>query len=270
MTGVQRVAVPTALPNGILGVRSEGGGSQYRLLHFHEQGYCVRTIGDEKELKQAYRLRHRVFREELGWLRASPAGLDIDKYDDWATSLGIFSSQCGSHLVATLRLLPPDKPFMLEEEFSELLPLGASLRKECDTTEISRFATLQSSGATEAHTLSVLLYKAWYQWSVLNSVRYVYLEVEARYARKLRMMGFTTCQLGPSRKLPPAYAESVALLLDWDEFRATNSLKRPEFLEWISKAQLVPAAKPRRRRVPLSTLAAYSKRFQHETAPFVR
>jgi len=245
-------------------------GVRYRSLHYHEQGYCIRTIEHEKELRQAYRLRHLVFREGLRWVSNSPDGLDIDEYDQWATSLGIFNSQCGSSLVATLRLLPPDKPFMLEEEFADLLPPGLALRKELDTTEITRFATLQEVGDGESHTLSILLYKAWYQWSLLNSVRYVYLEVESRYARKLRMMGFPTSQLGPSRRLPPACAESVALLLDWEEFRTTNGIKRPEFLEWMSRAQSVPAVRPLRRHVPSSRLAAYSEGSLHETEPSVR
>jgi acyl homoserine lactone synthase len=245
-------------------------GVSYRSLHYHEQGYCIRTIENDEERRQAYRLRHLVFCEGLCWVSENPNGLDIDKYDERATSLGIFSDQCGSRLVATLRLLPPDKPFMLEEEFADLLPPGLALRKERDTTEITRFATLQGIGENESHTLSLLLYKAWYQWSVQNSVRYVYLEVESRYARKLRMMGFPTSQLGPSRRLPPACADSVALLLDWEEFRATNSSKRPEFLEWISKAQSVRAVRPRRQHGLSSRLAAYSGRSLHETALSVR
>lgn len=261
---------PIVLAEEMQGLESGQCGVRYRSLHYHEQGYCIRTIEHAEELRQAYRLRHLVFCEGLRWVSKSPDGLDIDEYDERATSLGIFDSQCGSRLVATLRLLPPDRPFMLEEEFADLLPPGVTLRKELDTTEITRFATLQGVGESESHTLSILLYKAWYQWSVLNSVRYVYLEVESRYARKLRMMGFPTSQLGPSRRLPPACAESVALLLDWEEFRATNGIKRPEFLEWMSRAQSVSAVRRRRRRVPSSRLAAYSERLLHETAPSVR
>ena len=254
----------------IRGFESVQCGTRYWPLHLHEEGYCIRTIESEEERWQAYRLRHLVFSEGLQWVSKSPDGLDVDEYDGWATCLGIFNGQCGSHLVATLRLLPPDRPFMLEEEFAELLPPGVVLRKENDTTEITRFAISQDVGAGESHTLSRLLYKALYQWSLLNSVRYVYLEVEARYARKLRMMGFPANPIGPSRRLPPACAESVALMLDWEEFRASNSIKRPEFLEWMSKGQSAPAVKPRRRRGPASKLAVYSERSRHETAPFVR
>ncbi len=253
-----------------LTAKSSGLPAHHQPLHFHEQGCCIRTIREEAERLQAYRLRYRIFCKGLGWVGDNPQELDRDEYDDRAVLLGIFQENCSTQLVATLRLLLADGPFMVEREFSALLSPETCLRKERDTTEITRFAIDPQVGTERAQRLCALLYKAWYQWSLQNDVRYVYLEVETRYWRKLRMIGFPCEPLGPSRRLPPGEADSVALILDWETFREVNRAKRPDWLAWMSTARSRPAAWPRRPLGRASRLAAYRGCSTRETAPSVR
>ncbi|MDC4223559.1 MAG: GNAT family N-acetyltransferase [Candidatus Manganitrophus sp.] len=115
----------------------------YRTIQFYEEGCCVRSIESEEEFLQAYRLRYQVFCETLGWVPPNPTGLEIDRYDSFATMIGLFSEE--NALLGLIRLLPPDQPFMLETDFCDLVAPGYRIRKETDTTEISRLAIAPSA-----------------------------------------------------------------------------------------------------------------------------
>lgn len=72
-----------------------------------------------RELEQAFRLRHRVFVEELGWeaLRR-PDGLEIDQFDgDHAVHMLAWD---GRRLVGYQRLLPTTRAYLLSEIYPHL------------------------------------------------------------------------------------------------------------------------------------------------------
>jgi N-acyl-L-homoserine lactone synthetase len=81
--------------------------------------------------------------------------------------------------------------------------------------------------------------KGIYQWAVENEIRYYYLEVEHRFLRALRMLGFPCEPIGPVVKLPPAGAGAVAALYDMARSDNENMDKRPSFLEWISTIRTI-------------------------------
>ena len=171
----------------------------YRAVNFCEAEYRVRSIECEEDRIQAYRLRHLVFSQILGWVPPSPNGLEIDRYDKSAISVGLFS-ESGS-IAGLVRFLTPDQSYMLETEFAELLVPGHNLRKEADTVEISRLAVTplpRDGGLLPGHFHMIL--KALYQWSLVNSVRYAYMEVEKRVWRTLRILGFPCEPIGPIRR----------------------------------------------------------------------
>ena len=64
-----------------------------RHLAFSERGWLVKTLWQEKELYASYKLRHQVYSDLLGWVPKSKDELEIDSYDSWATSIGIFSGK---------------------------------------------------------------------------------------------------------------------------------------------------------------------------------
>lgn len=206
----------------------------YRAIHFEEEGYSVRSIESGEDRMQAYRFRHFVFRETLQWIPTDPAGLDIDEYDPVTTSVGVFKAET---LVGLARFIPPDHRFMLEREFRALVTVEHRIRKTPETAEITRLAVAPPSwrgAGIGPRQLSLLLYKAVYQWSVANGVRYLYLVVERRFHRALVHSGFPCAALGQGGRLPPAHVESVAAILDWEAFRTMHRGSRPAFLAWIS------------------------------------
>ncbi|MFO0706863.1 MAG: GNAT family N-acetyltransferase [Nitrospira sp.] len=206
-----------------------------REIEFREGEFIVKTLSGE-ELQQAYRLRHRVFAESLGWVSQSDDRREVDLYDLWGTMIGLVRDD--GTLAGVARLLPSSGPFMLEQDLASLLPPGYQVRKAPDTAEITRLAIdpdIRDQGRS-GKILRVLL-KGVYQWAIENEIRFYYLEVEERFLRVLRACGFPCEPLGPAVSLPPAYARSVAALYDMVQFDQLNSRCRPHFREWMSVIQ---------------------------------
>ena len=202
-------------------------------IHFYEGSLLVKSLTDEYELSASYALRHKVYAETLKWVPTSVDGLEVDAYDAWGTSLGVFS-EIGD-LIGVIRLLPSYGPFMLESEFQPCMAPGYRFRKERDTNEITRLTvdpSLTDKGLS-SRMLLVLL-KGLYQWLIQNDVHYSYMVIEKRFLRVLHRLGFPARPISPFLALPPAGAVCGAALLDWEEFREENMRKRPAFFEWIS------------------------------------
>jgi acyl homoserine lactone synthase len=132
---------------------------------------------------------------------------------------------------------------MLEKDFMALLPSEHTIRKAPDTAEITRLAVDPDIRDAKLSTRTMLaVLKGVYQWAVENEIRYYYLEVEHRFLRALRMLGFPCEPIGPVVKLPPAGASAVAALYDMEHFDERNAKQRPEFLQWISTITTVDGA----------------------------
>ena len=204
-----------------------------RLLDLREDDLLVRTLSDEEELKASYRLRHQVFAERLQWVAATEDGIEVDPYDAFATSVGLFDSD--HHLRGVFRMVNPPYPFMLESEFQACLLPDCKIRKERDTAEITRLAidpTLTDRGLSIR--FMQVLFKGVYQWSMQNEIRFLYMVVEKRFLRVLRGMGFTCEAVSPAVSLPPAGALSIAAVLDWKQFHDICPQKQPVFFRWIN------------------------------------
>ncbi len=214
----------------------------YETIRFDEGPYCIRSLAGKEDRLKAGRLRHEVFCQNLKWVPPSADGLETDKHDPFSMAIGVFSA--GEELLGVFRFLPPSRPFMLEHEFFPLLASGYQVRKEWDTAEVTRFTVapnLRQHGISPAH-ISKLMHKGMYQWSQENDVRYIYVAVERRFWRALVIAGFPFEPIGPVTALPPAGAESVAAILDWENFRSENRRKRATFLDWLEARQ--PASVP--------------------------
>src|SRR5512146_1176093 len=207
---------------------------------FCEGEFQVRTLESEEELRQAYRLRHRVFAEGLKWVPETTNRLETDIYDSWSHSIGVFSEW--GRLLGIVRMTQAPVPFMLESEFSACLVGSHPVRKELDTAEITRLAV--DPGITDRSLSTQLMctvIKGAYQWCLAHDIRYTYLVVEKRLLRALRLMGWPCQPIGEPVALPPAQAVSVASLIDLDEFRFNGATKRPELLKWYSSVDDRPA-----------------------------
>ena len=202
-------------------------------VFFIEDDLFIREIEKKQDHLKAYRLRHKVYCEFLHWVEPSPDELEIDRYDFFSTSMGVFET--GGDLLGVIRIIPSDSLFMLEKEFLPLVSADHRIRKECDTAEITRLTTLVPHHLTiiKQHRVSMLLYKGVYHWSLLNGVRYLYFVVEMRFLRVLNRVGFPCVPIGPVTTLGEG-VQTIAIILDWEVFRLEASLSQPTFFKWIS------------------------------------
>ncbi len=232
--------------------------SEAKKLCFSEGEFLVKTLESEEELREAYRLRHRVFAEELKWVPETGSGLETDIYDAWSHSIGVFSDW--GRLLGIVRMTQAPVPFMLESEFSACLVGSHRVRKELDTAEITRLAVdPRITDRSLSTKVMCTVIKGAYQWCLAHEVRFTYIVVEKRLLRALRLMGWPCQTIGEPVALPPAQAVSVASLIDLDEFRSNGAGKRPEALRWFSS---IDAQSPARNgRMPMSD-RTLSRNFQ--------
>lgn len=204
-----------------------------RSIEFREDRLLVKTLSDEQDLSASYHLRHQVFADRLQWVAKSDDGLEVDAYDTFATSVGLFDDE--RKLRGVFRMVSPPYPFMIESEFRPCLLPNCEIRKERDTVEITRLAldpTLTDKGLSIR--FMQVLFKGVYQWSMHNDVRYLYMVIEKRFLRVLRGMGFSCEAISPAVSLPPAGALSIAAVLDWKQFHETCPQKQPAFFQWMN------------------------------------
>jgi acyl homoserine lactone synthase len=204
-----------------------------RPIEFREDRLLVKTLSDDHDLRASYHLRHQVFADRLQWVAKSDDELEVDPYDAFATSVGLFDEE--QRLRGVFRMVSSSYPFMIESEFKPCLLPDYEIRKERDTVEITRLAldpTLTDKGLSIR--LMQVLFKGVYQWSMQNEVRYLYMVVEKRFLRVLRGMGFSCEAISPAVSLPPAGTLSIAAVLDWKNFHETCPQKQPSFFQWIN------------------------------------
>ncbi len=212
---------------------SEGVIQKARQIAFFEGEFLVKELESEEELRQAYRLRHKVFAETLRWVPTTDDGQEMDMYDLWGTLIGLVGND--GKVLGLARLLPSSGQFMLEQDLCMLLPPGHVVRKERDTAEITRLAldpAITDKGLSSRLLLSLI--KGIYQWALVHDVRYFYLEVEHRFFRVLQAIGIPCDPLGPPVALPPAGAVSVAATMDIINCEQVLARKRPQLMEWMA------------------------------------
>jgi len=212
-------------------------------LSFYEGEFIVKTIRDEMEKRQAYYLRYEIFSQRLKWTKGNQEMMERDEYDESAIFLGVFKKQ--ERLVAYLRLLLPDKPFMLEKVFSMLVGTDHVIRHLDDTAEVSRLCV--ASGAKHdiihcgfgVNSITLLLYKGVYHCCLSNAIRYIYLVVEPKLLRLLKIKGYPCRSIGPSKIMPDGVS-AVAAMMDWREFETLSAVRNPKMLEWFIQYQQTP------------------------------
>jgi N-acyl-L-homoserine lactone synthetase len=214
-------------------------------LIFQEEKFLVKSIAAPEEIDAAMRLRHEVFREELRWVPPTPDRSDRDRYDDFAHPIGVFDEQ--GELIGHVRLILAPDPYMIEKEFSVLLPADGSFKKTPGMAESTRICVRKDCRKISVGpaTLAHLLYKAVYQWSLMNDSRYLVTIIEQRYFHYLKRY-FPFREVADFAPLGEGVMSGIALL-DWREFEERAREKRPSFFNWISDLRpLVPSGSPLR------------------------
>jgi acyl homoserine lactone synthase len=232
-------------------------------VFIQDENYTAKNIINKREMLDAYRLRHKIFCQELGWVSDKSSSFEIDSYDLHAVPIGVFDAQ--GDLKAFLRIITSRNTFMMEKEFPYLLQDDYEIQKKSDTAEISRLCvdpgarTEKITGNFGVHYVSMILYKGVYHWCLKNNVRYLYLVVEEKVYRLLCAKGFPCDLIGEPRVMPDGVV-AVAAMLDWKRFEETNELRRPNMLAWFRLDQLNHSQSRLRQRESCSQRRVFSLR----------
>ena len=209
---------------------------RYQNIIFFEHGLQVKSLATPMELKESYKLRHKVFAEELNWITAQKNYLDIDTYDGKNMApIGVFDQ--GDKLIAQLRITLPQRVFMMEKEFAELI--DTSIDKNPETVEVSRVCTTTEIRRAKIETdygnfyISMLLYKGLYLWCLSNNISIMYMVIEYKLLRLLKLSGFPCHKAGPPTIMPDGVT-AVAVKISWKEFQSINENKKPQLLGWFN------------------------------------
>ncbi|HYC04006.1 MAG TPA: acyl-homoserine-lactone synthase [Azospirillaceae bacterium] len=165
----------------------------------------------------AWRLRYRVFCEEMGWTIPTADLLEFDDLDGDA-----------HHCVALLhgraagywRLLPTTGPYLLERSFPELL--GAPPRSPL-LLELSRFALCQNLSVMARLRAGRALVDALHrQGAALGATKLIGV-TDPRFARFLPACGLDVTPMTPARTVGEARGRPVEALVVTAELRAAET-----------------------------------------------
>jgi N-acyl-L-homoserine lactone synthetase len=167
----------------------------------HPYQVCCVGCTDTAQRDAIHRLRHDYFVAERGWAAPDPAapGRESDAYDPHCFHLAVFDrEEAGSgapRAAAYLRALPwrEGTGFMLEREFSPLLPEGHELIVS-NSAELSRLVVaphVKAQGAAATRRVIELLLRLLYALSLREGWDSYYAVVEeawlAAFVRRYRL-----------------------------------------------------------------------------------
>lgn len=143
------------------------------------------------ELREMYRLRHRVFRDRLDWNVSVSGGYEVDSFDALRPHYLLLRAPTG-RLDGCVRLLPTTGPTMLRDSFSTLLG-GHSAPDDPGVWESSRFALDLHPSAPKQGGLSLGTYELFagmIEFGLARKLRSIVTVTDLRVERILRRAGW--------------------------------------------------------------------------------
>jgi len=154
----------------------------------------------QNEMEQVYRLRHKVFVEELGWTElAKPDGREIDQFDTKHAVHMLYIEN--KKVLGYQRLLPSTRPHLLTEITPQLCevepPVGAHI------WEVSRHCV--APGHREkgrfASPIANCLLSGIVEWGLANGVSVAIIEIDPLLLLRLVQLHFRMLPLGLPQRI---------------------------------------------------------------------
>ena len=202
-----------------------------------EDGVRLKIAQREDDKNKAYKLRHILFSQELKWVPESEDGREIDEYDTSAVMLIAQDSQ--NQVLGHMRIHPPETPFMIEDEFSQLLHKSCHIKKTPDIVEVTRCGVAPWARSLKFRTpwgsadVFTLLIKGTYAWCLEHGCNYVYAVTDHKVIRLLKMRGFPVEPLGEPTLMPDGVI-AVAFGIDWRRFEEKTFQQNRGMLAWFT------------------------------------
>jgi N-acyl-L-homoserine lactone synthetase len=199
---------------------------------FADDDLKIMTLSQPAEKYYAYKLRKKIFCDELNWVNNRDHDIEVDDYDAYATLIGVLDAT--NKLLGTLRIIPAGYAMMIEKEFACLIKKTHQIIKSPRAAEISRLCIRKSIRHNRQARVSHALYKGAYNWCLRNTVQFLYVVVGHKMLRHLRLVGFPCQSIGPILPLAGGYL-SMAAMVDLNKL---DKAARLRFTVAESKASL--------------------------------
>ncbi len=177
------------------------------------------------EMEQAYRLRHRVFVEEMGWHNlAKPDGRETDQFDNKHAVHMLYIER--GEVLGYQRLLPSTRPHLLSDIMPELCeverPIGA------DIWEISRHCVAPGyrSDGSYADGITNALASGLLEWAFECGVSKFIVEIEPAELLPLVQLRFQPLPLGLPHKINGRDVIAVTLTFDEGTLERLREMRR--------------------------------------------
>jgi len=166
-----------------------------------QEGLMIHIVTPENqhlfraEMEQAYRLRHRVFVEEMGWQDLQrPDGREIDQFDDERAVHMLYIQ--GGAVLGYQRMLPSTRPHLLSDIFPHLCegerPVGP------DVWEWTRYCVERphrERGRALSPVANALL-SGIVEWGLSSGVSTIIIQMNPLWLLRLVQLHFRTIPLG--------------------------------------------------------------------------
>ena len=197
--------------------------------------FSTRIITDPQDLQAIYRLRYRVYCEERKFLSSAdyPDGTERDAYDAHSVSFATFDQD--GRVAAAVRLVRQERERGLP--YQEHCPLydDAVLPTPAAVGEVSRlvlnrgYRTPPGGGSTGTVVMEV--YRAMYQHSREQGIRYWYAAMERSLVRMLARIGVAFERIGPEVDY---FGPVAPYLLDLEALDWRLARCNPAFLQYLT------------------------------------
>lgn len=193
------------------------------------------------QIASMYRLRHRVFKERLGWNVDVHDGIEKDQFDA-ASPAYLVRLDAVDAVTACVRLLPTTGPYMLRDTFANLAS-GRLLPNSPLVWESSRFA-IQPAGSTEMATNGLSnatfeLFAAMIEFGLARDLSEIVTVTDLRVERILRRAGWPLRRLGEPSTIDTTRAVAGSLEISLEALqrvRETSGITMPVLWEPAWKA----------------------------------
>ena len=167
----------------------------------------------QNEMEQAYRLRHRVFVDEMKWTDlAKPDGREIDQFDDEYAVHMLYIDD--GKVLGYQRMLPSTRPHLLSDVMPQLCederPVGPHI------WEWTRYC-VEPGHRERGRALSPVanaLLSGIVEWGLENGIRTIIIEMNPLWLLRLVQLYFRTMPLGLPQKIGEQDVVAVTATFD--------------------------------------------------------
>jgi acyl homoserine lactone synthase len=150
-----------------------------------------------------HRLRHKVFKDRLGWNVCVVGDMEIDNYDGLGPTYLLVVGD-DKTVLGSARLLPTTGPYMLSDTFPELLD-GQPVPRSERLIESSRFCVdterAEELGSAGLNKATFMLLSAVLEWGLHARAEAIVTVTDLRMERILRRAGWGMSRLGEPKKI---------------------------------------------------------------------